>query len=493
VLQLIGEDTTGALIDTVQSVLERLGEEVQDPEDLIADLDAELHASAGFDFTHDVRPWMGRTMGVGVLSANWDPTDYDSTPDVLIAVEVRSESKAMEFLETLRSSLARDGVFLTDATYQEIDLLTAEDSGESLSMGVSDGMLLAGTTRAVYRGIDAQRGSSLSDNPAFVEATGSLPESRLLTGWIDARFYQNVYEDMLTGVGSTPADVDLATNLMAGWEGAALAVTVTEQGIAFDGVALFDERQAPDWFADGAMYGSGSVPALLPADTLAFLEYGSPSQMWSSAGVALMGTTPEFEREIDNLEAELGFHPIDDFVAHLDGSLGFAMVHSQNGMLAAETDYPIGLLGFAGTSSPDPLRDTLDRLNRFLSQEGMPPTTVTNGSDQFYVYEEDGTEVVAYGVTSERLLVGTSSADLATVGASGADLTTSPSYQAAVGALDGDDYSIAFYADVAGMVDVFGATGDVRIALEPLTAVIGAGRVNGSLYQGTVLVLIDYD
>ena len=83
-LQLIGENTTGALIDTVRGVLEKLGEDVADPDDLIADLDAELLASAGFDFSNDIQPWLGRTMGVGILSENWDPTDYASTPDVLL-------------------------------------------------------------------------------------------------------------------------------------------------------------------------------------------------------------------------------------------------------------------------------------------------------------------------------------------------------------------------------------------------------------------------
>jgi hypothetical protein len=135
----------------------------------------------------------------------------------------------------------------------------------------------------------------------------------------------------------------------------------------------------------------------------------------------------------------------------------------------------------------------VDRLNRLLSREGMPPNTVIMGADQFFVYEDGGIEVVAYGVTDERLLVGTSSADLAKVGAGGADLTTSRSYQAAVEALDRDDYSVAFFADVTGIVDLFSASGDVRVALEPVTAVVGAGRVDGSLYQGTVLVLIDYD
>jgi hypothetical protein len=119
----------------------------------------------------------------------------------------------------------------------------------------------------------------------------------------------------------------------------------------------------------------------------------------------------------------------------------------------------------------------------------MGPST-TNG---FFVYEDAGEEVVAYGITDERLVIGTSSRDLTRIGAGGPNLTTNPAYAAAVDALDGDDYSVAFFADVAGMADVFGATGDVRVALAPFTGVIGASKIDGSLYRGTVLVLIDYD
>jgi hypothetical protein len=487
-LQLMGENNTGALIDTVRGVLERLGEDVSDPDELIAHLDAELRASAGFDFSNDVQPWIGRTIGVGVLSGNWDPTDYASTPDVLLAVEVRGESEATQFLKTLQTTSAREGLVLTPSQYRDVELLLGTEDGNGLAIGISDGMLLAGTTRAVQRGIDAQSGVSLADNPGFVEATDSLPESRLFTGWIDANFYQAIYDDILTGVGTSTPDVELAQDMMAGWKGVAMAVTVTEAGLAFDGSALFEEGQTPDWYAPGLL-GTGSAPAMLPADTLAFVEYGSPAGIWSSTASVLMGSQADYQTEFDEFEEELGFHPIDDFVSYLDGSLGLALVRSPAGLLAAETGYPIGLIGFAGTSSPGPLRSSLGKLNSLLADEGMRPST-TNG---YFVYEDAGEEVVAYGVTDERLVIGTSSKDLARIGAPGPNLTTNPAYSAAVDALDGDGYAVAFFADVAGMVDVFGAEGDVRVALEPFTGVIGAGKVDGSLYRGTVLILIDYD
>lgn len=487
-LQLMGEDATGALVDTVRGVLERLGEDVADPDDLIADLDAELRASVGFDFSNDIQPWLGRTMGVGILSENWDPTDYASTPDVLLVVEVRNEGEATEFLETLQAASAREGLALTWSQYDDADLLVGTQDGTGLAIGVSNGMLLAGTTRGVQRGIDAQSGISLKDNPSFVEGTGSLPESRLFTGWIDAGFYQAVYDDLLTGVGTPTPDLGLAQDVMEGWKGMALAVTVTEAGIAFDGNVLFEEGQTPDWYTPDLL-GTGSVPALLPADTLAFVEYGSPAGIWSSTASALMGAQPDYQAELDEFEEQLGFHPIDDFLAYLDGSMGLALMRSPNGLLAAESGFPIGLVGLAGTSSPEPLRSTLEQVNALLADEGIRPSQA-NG---FYVYEDSGREMIAYGVTDERLVIGTSSNDLARIGADGPNLTTNPAYAAAVDSLDGDDFEVAFFADVAGMVDVFGGEGDVRVALEPFTGIIVATKIDGSVYRGTVLVLIDYD
>ena len=492
-LQLTGEDTTGALVDTIRGVLGRLGEDVNDPADLIADLDAQLQASAGFDFSNDIRPWIGRTIGVGVLSGRWDPQDYTTTPDVLIAVEVRNDGEARDFLETFTESVARQGIFLAPTTYGGVDLLLWADAGTEAAIGVSDGMLLAGTAVAVQRGIDAQKGTSLADDPNFTEATESLPESRLFTGWVDAGFYRTVYENLMTtDFGSASPDAELAQDLLDGWTGASLAVTVTESGVAFDAVVLFEEGNAPDWYTQ-ELLGTGAVPALLPVDTLAFAEYGSPAGIWSSVAASIMGFQSDYEEQIDEFAVELGFHPIDDFVAYLDGSLGVALLRSEAGWLAAESDYPIGLVGFVGTSSPDPLRDTVRKLNSLLADEGMPFTTTSVAGNEFYVFEDTGQEAVAYGVTDQRFLIGTSSSDLGRIGAGGANLTGNPAYTAAVDALPGDDYAVSFFADVAAMVDVFGAEGDVRVALDPFNAVIAGTSIDGSSYRGSLIVLIDYD
>lgn len=492
-LQLTGEDTTGALVDTIRGVLGRLGEDVNDPADLIADIDAQLQASAGFDFSNDIRPWIGRTIGVGVLGSRWDPMDSTTTPDFLIAVEVRNEGEAKDFLETLTASVGRQGIVLVPTTYGGTDLLTWIDAGAEAAIGVSDGMLLAGTTAAVQRGIDAQRGASLADDPNFTEATEALPESRLFTGWVDAGFYQNVYESILNSdFGASSPDTELAQDLLDGWTGASLAVTVTESGIAFDAVVLFEEGNAPGWYTQ-ELLGTGAAPALLPVDTLAFMEYGSPAGMWSSVAGSIMGFQADYEEQLDEFAMELGFHPIDDFVAYLDGSLGVALLRTEAGLMAAEAGYPIGLVGFVGTSSPDPLRVTVGKINSLLTQEGMPFSTVTVAGNEFYVFEDGGREAVAYGVTDQRFMIGTSSSDLARIGAGGPNLTGNPAYAAAVDALPGDGYSVSFFADVAGMVDTFDAEGDVRIALQPFNAVIAGTRIDESRYHGSLIVLIDYD
>jgi hypothetical protein len=492
-LQLTGEDTTGALIDTIRGVLGRLGEDVNDPEDLIADLDAQLQASAGFDFSNDIRPWIGRTIGVGVLGGRWDPLDYTTNPEVLMAVEVRNDGEAQDFLETFSASMGRQGMVLAPTTYGGVDLLVWADAGTEAAIGVSDGMLLAGTALAVQRGIDAQEGTSLADNPNFTEATESLPESRLFTGWVDADFYRTMYENLLTtDFGSASPDVELAQDLLDGWTGASLAVTVTESGVAFDAVVLFEDGNAPGWYTP-ELLGTGAVPTLLPADTLAFGEYGSPAGIWSSVAASIMGFQSDYEQQLDEFAVELGFHPIDDFVTYLDGSLGVALLRSEAGLLATETGYPIGLIGFVGTSSPNPLRATIRKMNALLAEEGVPLSTTSVAGNEFYVFEDYGEEAVAYGVTDQRFLIGTSSSDLARIGAGGPDLTTNPAYAAAVDALPGDDYAVSFFADVAGIINVFGAEGDVRVALEPFTALIAGTSIDGSRYRGSLMVLIDYD
>jgi hypothetical protein len=410
-----------------------------------------------------------------------------------VAVEVRNDGQARDFLETFRVSAGREGVVLTTSSYGGVDLLVWTDNGTGAAIGVSDGMLLAGTTRAVQRGIDAQKGASLADDPSFVEATESLPESRLFTGWVDGGFYQDLYEDILTSdFAATSPDLELTQDLLDGWAGASMAVTVTEAGVAFDAVALFEDGNTPDWYTR-ELLGTGAAPGVLPVDTLAFLEYGSPAGIWSSMAGSIMGFQADYEAQLDEFAQEIGFHPIDDFVVYLDGAVGLALLRSEDGMLAAETGYPIGLVGFVDTSSPDPLRTSLAKLSNVLAAEGTQMTTRTVAGNEFYVFEDGGEEVVAFGVTDQRFLMGTATTDLADIGGGGPNLTTNPAYRAAVDALPGDDYVVSFFADVAGLIDVFGAEGDVRVALEPFTGIIAGTSMEASHYRGSLVFLIDYD
>ena len=79
------------MIDHIEPILTDLGLDVAEPADLIGDLDRGLLTEVGFDFSNDIRPWLGRTIGFSLLTAGWDPLDYTSTPDGLFAVEVRDE------------------------------------------------------------------------------------------------------------------------------------------------------------------------------------------------------------------------------------------------------------------------------------------------------------------------------------------------------------------------------------------------------------------
>lgn len=123
----------------------------------------------------------------------------------------------------------------------------------------------------------------------------------------------------------------------------------------------------------------------------------------------------------------------------------------------------------------------------------MAVSTASAGGNEFFVIEDGGEESVAYGVTDQRFLIGSSSSDLARIGAGGSNLTSNPGYAAAAAALPGENYVVSFYADIAGMADVFGAEGDVRVALEPFSGLIAGTSIDESLYRGSLLVLIDYD
>lgn len=489
-LQLLGEETTGPLVRTIERVLTDLGQDIAEPADLIADLDRELLADVGFDFSNDIRPWIGRTMGFSLLTAGWDPLDYTSNPEGLFVVEVRDEQAAADFLAKVRGAAANEGVLMQSAGYLDVDLLVWEEDSMGLALTVSDGMLLAGTRTGVERGIDAQRGVSLLDTEAFTAATSQLPDTRLLTGWVGSELYRDVYQDIVTAPYSV-GGVGYPDDLAEGWSSMAFSATVTDTGIAFDAAMLLDGEDLPPWY-DAQVAATGTVPPLLPADTLAFVEYGSPASIWTALEDFVADTAPEYEGELDSLATDLGFHPIDDFVAHLDGDLGVALLRSRAGMMAVESGYPIGLVAFAGTSSPETITTTLTDVNLLLKAEGAPIAPVPSPDGTLFTLEEDGVEVVAYGVRDGNFLIGSSSAAANAIGANGPDVTDNATYQAAVDALAGD-YQVSFFVDIAALAEVFEAEGDVGTALQPFQAVVGGAQLGDEVYRGTVLLVIDYD
>lgn len=468
-LQFLGEERTGDLVRTVRGVLADLGEEVDEPEDLIARLDDELLNEVGFDFSHDVRPWIGRTVGVGVLG------DL-SAPEGIVAVEVRDVDAADTFLSKLATTLPeRIGAPVTTAVYRDVDLLVTVLEGEEIVFGRAGRMLLAGTRGGVEQSIDAASGPSLHDVPAFAQTTSLLPTDRALTAWVNGSVYRELGSRL--GTAAVPGSVE-------GLRGGALGITITDIGAAFDVAAQFSG--AP---LDEELFGvRGSIPAVLPADTLAFARFPSPAALWELTRSNLGSDAQTVDDELETMVAELGFHPIDDLVAHLDGSGAVALVASDRGVLARESGFDVGVLAFAGTSEPGRVAGSLDTLTRMLRDQGAAMFSAQG----FFVLDEDGSEVVAYGVRDGRLLVGSSVSILSGVGTEGARLDGTDAFVQAVKALPGDGYDVSFYADVDRLASIFGADRDLATVLEPIDSIVAATKLEAETFRGTLVIVIDY-
>ncbi len=473
-LQLFGEERTGDLFRTVRRVLADLGRDTAEPDEIVAALDEELQTVTGFDFSNDIRPWLGRTAGLGLIG---DVARLEDSPQGVVVLEVRDVAAADTFLDELARALPqRTGEAVSTTSYKDVRLLITNLEDEAVAIGRSGRTFLIGTRRGVEKSIDAQAGTSLLDVPAFTETTGLLPGDRAVTAWVSG----DLFQDLAGRFGGVPVapPPEGADSLLGG----ALGITVTDHGVAVDIAASFSGL--PDGYAE-LFAGRGSVPELLPDDTYAFVEYPNPAGVWRL--MASQDEAATLREELDAVATEWGFHPVDDLVVYLDGPFGVALVRSEQGMLAEESGFDVGLLVVAGTSAPDRVTASLDALTGLLVEEGLP---VVPDQGLFSVTDA-GREVFAYGVRDGLLLAGSNTPILQQVGPAGARLDSSAGFSRAVRALPASDQRVILYADVNRLSTVFGAREDVSAALEPIDSIVASTQIEARTVRATVLVVID--
>ncbi len=431
----------------------------------ITELDQALNDELGVTFTDDISPWLGRTAAFGMKLPDdvTDPYSLNTIPDMVIAIEVRDDAKADDFLDVIAAHSPGD---MTEQTSDHGRLWIAMNGEEEVWHG--DGIILLGTTSMVERARILDPSMSLSAVADFQTLTAALPASRVMTSYMRPQ----AFESMVSL--STAADQPAA---------AAWSVEVTSSGLQFDIVSPSNSTMASLYGVDGQ---ANAFLSRLDRDTVGMVQMGSASDLYdqfAAAFDAMMGTgigmadvTPENAPTLDDeIEQAVGFDVVNDLIRKLDGPTGVAAIRHDDGW---------GFMGAFATSDPAGVEDALGRLAASAEAQGAP----VDHSGAFYDLEG-----VKVGTSGYWMVIGTDEADLQALGAgSSSPLTDSQKFQQATAGLEKGQTVIA-YVDIRSLVDEFATDPDVHRSLSPFVSLVVGAEDDGGLFRGTTILVIDTD
>jgi hypothetical protein len=487
------------------------GAEIQEYEDLLKQIDEGLEQDLGITLTDDVIPWIGQYVGLGVLELDMQGVDlfgYSGTePEVhmVVALEARNRAGADAFLSKIGDYWTREHD-LQSRTLEHggatITYWPAEDPSELLAYARVRGLVIIGQyADDVGLAIDAYRGDSLADDPAYRDLVGDLHKDRGLTMFTTGTAMGTIYEDV-------PA-FEFAAGQFDILQGYAMTLAVVDAGLQLDIVTRIDDAQYTEEF--GKPYPITTTPLappdLIPADSVIYLGGFSMDSFWQNYQTSLeqSGTAADVNEAIQLLSDEIGVD-LEEFFTALDGDFAMAVLPVGFGPEAEPFSVllPFDLLLMIGTSQQaevlemlDPLAAALgDALGVGLEAEGRGDFTIY---DVYDPYME--TSVFLFGAGKDHLVLTTSADLLDEAFGGGPSLATSERYQQAADALPGTMEPFLFI-DVQGLVGMIqefqkwvGTTDETEEFGQPLEALIsvsvGAEVRPGPLVQVTALAILE--
>lgn len=449
-------------------------------------LDILLQDRFDFNFSADIAPWLGRSLGVGIVNLKEGAPGSPTPTAAILAAEVRDTAAADAFLQKLLAQIETDtGQTAAIATYDGIDYYQIGSGDEMVSFVRRARLMLAALgTDAMPLALDALRGDSLADNMDFKDVLAELPAERVITFFLSRDFFPQLFSLTGSQIETLPLDVALANVGLTELRGLAIGVGLTEPGITVDALTLLDPTVAsPD---RPSTAGSGAPAGLMPADTILFINSGSWNTLWQGVRRSMVAGASESDvaEAMQVFEQSVGFNPDNELFPHLTGELAVALAPSAQGLVAQGTGLRLSLLLSSGIDDAAALTTVGDKFQAHVAQlAGLPLfTRTTQGETTLYTADAAfSTLDLGYAVTADQFLVGTpSTAVEALVSADMARLADAPLYsraQASLGAAP------TFFLDLHGLLGILPAElstpGTQLLTNVPMIAAAGANGPTG--------------
>jgi len=473
-LQVRDTDRVNRLVNAFAKPLAAAGEIESAEFDLLEEIDLELEAELGISLTDDVIPWIGRSVSI----AAWIPPNFEGDPDMLVSIAVRDRGAAQDFVELLIDQATIDSggaVVHTQVRGGDRWTITEEADTAFVVWLDDDVMLLTPTMGTVNRALDAREGASLLDESAFNEVVAELPSDRLVTMYFGSDFFEQITE-LATAFSGVGVQADVPT-----LEAIGVGFTLRDDGIQFD---LAQVRETP---SDTISF---EVPVdavtALPADTIGYFAFAVPQGEVDDALIeALRSVDPAaYDSMAAQADELLGVDVFGALLPAFAGDSMFAVVEARSGVIAEQGGVPLGVLGSLGVVDRSPVATALGSIEELIAEQGLGLV-----GDNPTVVVVDGSEMLAYALTDDALVLGSPPPVVVDYLGGAGGLTENAVYRELDAALVGD--GLSFYLDLERALALAGEFEEEFPAF-PLRGVGASGDTDGRVTRGSLLILVDY-
>ena len=475
-LALSDSERLQAFVDAFGQPMAEAGMIEDYPEDIVAAIDEAMAVEGDFTLSGDVIPWIGRSVSVALSIPEVNPETMDVQDlSFLVSADVRDRDAAQLFVDKLIGQLTDMDGGVTATTIAGFPGYVWVDEQEEITLGMvlTDDSLLAGVEKDVVAAIGAEAsGLSIADDAVFQETMARLPDERMVATYMSEDLYDNMFglATLLTGDAAALADDSLFDAMGA-------AVSLVDEGLLFSYAITGGEDSV------GALTPHREVVATLPAGTLGFLSV-------AGSGVADNVFDDQAMDSVQQIFDQLYFETGIDVMAlieSLSGDFTLAAVETRDGIIAAESDVPVGVVGALGLTDDAPLLDLLDLLESELAAIGGS-LEESGGVTTLY---GDGQEVLSFSVDSDLAVIGTGRDVVGDVLAGGGGgLIETELYRRLDGVVAGD--GLVGYADISAIIGLVPMTREEMAVVAPLQGLGVGGESFGSTQLIELLLLVDY-
>jgi hypothetical protein len=412
-------------------------------EKLLASVRKDL-AEDGLSWEQDVKPALGDDLNLALLSFE------DADHNYVFFTKPKNEAKFVKLLES--------GDVEDRQVHRNIDGWTV----------FADDEKALGNFAAAHAS-----GNSLSDEGAFKDAMTGLPDDAALRGYVAAEPLYALIQKEAADDPDTQAFKSFSDSF------GQLKYLSFSSSAEDDGVAVqagYESTKSMDLGSYAA-----ELDSTLPADPLIYLSFGDLEQYFNQALKTAGNESPEFGRQLRQLQEALGFS-LDDDLLPLFSEEGAIAVYN------ASESVPDVLFALRVDGKEDKARQLINRLAALagLADVEVRPLSIQGAQGKVFAYPEDNLTIYAV-VGGGKVLVSNTRGRIAEALGDGEKLSDDSVYGEALAASSAPDETSGFvYANLKLTIPaVFGLLGavsesdspeaippDVRANVEPLRSAI---------------------